>query len=117
MVMGTNDFRTQLGPHLWWGPTSPGVTHVSYCRWGAESDVYVFSDGERWVCHLLNDEPMDFTSRQAALNYLLEAREHGYQIPELALNRLRREIATNEQRSPIKGERLLRRLTRWWPPT
>ncbi len=91
---------------------------MSYCRWHEnDSDAYLYAyadDGfslnlldTRKVPHDQRDidDPQvttsDFTSRQALLEAMTEARAAGYRIPQPAFDRLHREIAAE-----IAGEKI-----------
>lgn len=78
---------------------------MSYCRWGKDSDVYVYatkgynSDHKRletlWVCQdceLKADRNSAVTTTATAMiSHLLAHREAGHKVPEDAIERLRQE--------------------------
>lgn len=71
---------------------------MSYCRRGADSDAYVWTDGEHIHISLPPDETWERThsaeTPAEALALLEQAREDGHRVPEAALERLRSEAAT-----------------------
>lgn len=81
---------------------------MSYCRWGKDSDVYVYGtafydkDKRRTVypfvcqdCALDERAQLTFMAATAydMVSHLLEHREKGHLVPEDALERLREESA------------------------
>lgn len=78
---------------------------MSYCRWGKDSDVYVYGtrafniDHKRletlWVCQdceLKGDNTRGVTTTATAMiSHLLAHREAGHKVPEYAIERLRDE--------------------------
>lgn len=74
---------------------------MAYARWGPDSDVYVYSDGERWLCHCGNDmgDPSCvLKSLEQLLYHLQEHRHRGHKVPQDAIDRVEREI--REETSP-----------------
>lgn len=65
---------------------------MSYCRFGDDSDVYVYAtfDG-KWIIH----SPIPSTSsesRQECLQRMLDLSKAGHKVPQYAINRLQEEI-------------------------
>ena len=82
---------------------------MSYCRFGyGGSEVYVFENTpDRFVCcecSLTTLTPQDIntivTGRQAMLKHLLVHRKAGHNVPDEALDRLRREIKESGEKKP-----------------
>lgn len=70
---------------------------MSYARFGQESDVYVFSDGDRlhcvW-CRLCRAfESAVYAEYPDMIAHLEEHRAAGHKVPDYALERLRQEGA------------------------
>lgn len=81
---------------------------MSYCRWGADSDVYVYRSriatgtpgaGNRdcWICCACTISEADrddlVYSREDMIAHLGRHRARGHAVPERALERLRAELA------------------------
>lgn len=72
---------------------------MSYCRWGKDSDVYVYAteyDGKwYWVCQGCELENNDGDgirhTAKAMAEHLLAHREAGHKVPEYAIERLHEE--------------------------
>lgn len=67
---------------------------MSYCRFGDESDVYMYpaNTNEIWCC-ACQLEPERLLTQEEALEHLEEHRGVGHQVPQHAIERLKREIA------------------------
>ena len=69
---------------------------MSYCRMGADSDVYVIhSVFGGMVCYC--DDEVGPMTKPEMVEHLLEHRAEGWQVPQRALDRLYREIAAEEE--------------------
>jgi len=69
-----------------------------YARFGADSDVYVFSDGESIYCYGGNHDkqgPYEVLAKNPArmAGHLVSHRAAGDKVPESAIERLSRETA------------------------
>ena len=66
---------------------------MSYCRFGTESDVYVFMciTGALECCACRLDGPQRFLSTQAMIDHLDAHRAAGHKVPDRAIARLREE--------------------------
>ncbi len=69
---------------------------MSYCRFGEESDVYVYTDGAELHCCAcrMTDKRSDFLTarRTDMIEHLEQHIRHGHEVPRDAFERLRREI-------------------------
>lgn len=85
---------------------------MSYCRFGSESDLYVYHDGDDFVCCACRlEEPVDYTSVTVTvdisylqlpdgryktvgdiLRHLYKHRELGDRVPKSAIQRLNKEL-------------------------
>jgi hypothetical protein len=65
---------------------------VSYCRFGDDSDVYVYRAALGWTTHVsfVDGGTLDATATDCA-NRLEQLRQEGRQVPQRAIDRLRRE--------------------------
>ena len=62
---------------------------MSYCRWGADSSVYVYEHvNGGWECCDCCRVP----TREAMLEHLLQHQRDGDMVPEYAIDSLREEI-------------------------
>jgi hypothetical protein len=68
---------------------------VSYCRFGPESDVYVYeSCSGGWECCFCGIGPSaNFPSRTQMLDHLDQHVKAGHKVPDYAIARLREEMA------------------------
>lgn len=71
---------------------------MSYCRSGKNSHVYVYSTGEAINICVTNDAPkhalgvFSYKTLRDAFNRLESLKKEGLKIPNIALNRLKKEI-------------------------
>ncbi len=68
---------------------------MSYCRYSADSDVYVIGTKTGWAClgcSGLKDSSSSCKTREEMLGHLLKHREEGHKVPDWPLDRLRKEI-------------------------
>jgi len=71
---------------------------MSYCRFGADSDVYLFASGDGFHFYIANDtknhagEHYFADTAQDALDRIKELRISGLKIPERAVKRLKDEM-------------------------
>ena len=65
---------------------------MAYCRFGRDSDVYVYRSSDKYVMHEPGGWTMVFGTREEALQALLDARDDGLKVPDNTFERLRREI-------------------------
>lgn len=65
---------------------------MSYCREGADSDVYVYRSNQSadmpFVVHASGGRAVRTGTRDETLLYLLELRDRGLKVPQRALDRL-----------------------------
>lgn len=74
---------------------------MSYCRFGFDSDVYVFHSVRGYLvccgCRLRNDMTDErMYTRRSALLHLEKHKNAGHNVPEYAIRRLEREISNGE---------------------
>lgn len=80
---------------------------MSYCRVSPNSDVYMYDSGYGKIdcdwCDLTERKAPGFfpptvtlTSREEAMNHLLEHRKAGHLVPQYAIDRLQNEIDNKE---------------------
>lgn len=66
---------------------------MSYCRWGRDSDVYVFQTNSGFECCgcPMFAEGFSCSTREEMIGHLINHRNTGDRVPEEALERLRAE--------------------------
>ena len=70
---------------------------MSYCRRGGDSDVYLIKDaGGKWICYCGEGEEWGvyFGSEEEVLEHLRGHISRGDKVPDHAISRLEREIAS-----------------------
>ena len=83
---------------------------MSYCRIGENgSDVYMFTDGDRWFIDTLEENQVAESLEQAK-TMLLELRERGIHVPDKALQRVERELEDPEKAREEREAEFLREL-------
>lgn len=74
---------------------------MSYCRWGADSDVYVYPSGPAIICHACSLTPDSSANwpchtRAQAVEHLAQHTAAGHKVPHCAVARLQHEIAAGD---------------------
>lgn len=72
---------------------------MSYCRWGEDSEVYVFESaygGFSVNCGIGEGAGNHFDTRKETLEHLLLLRDNGIKVPQYCLDQLLLEIKSNE---------------------
>lgn len=76
---------------------------MSYCRYGADSDVYLYADAITggWTCHGEHEPPgvADCKTLRAVLDHLTWHRSQGHKVPERVFERVLVELADLPVRS------------------
>lgn len=83
---------------------------MSYCRFGPDSDVYVFQHvGGGWeCCGCLFGDSLRAETREEMLSHLEDHIKTGHTVPEHAIARLKAEIENRPYETDVeKGLRLL----------
>jgi hypothetical protein len=75
---------------------------MSYCRWGKDSDVYVYHGGDYMVhVSVLENNPhsnanLKASTREGLLGLLTLLRDSGVKVPQQAFDRVEREILSKK---------------------
>ncbi len=73
---------------------------MAYCRMGEDSDVYMYNSGVGWICCCGVDDVV-LETREEALQHLLQHRDKGDRVPQSAVDRLIKEIASGRRHGPF----------------
>ncbi len=67
---------------------------MSYCRFGNDSDFYIWSDGAKYNC--IGEKHLTFVDLSTLKIYLLEQKALGKKIPKSTFERINRELMESE---------------------
>ena len=68
---------------------------MSYCRWGDDSDLYIFGDGDGWACCNCSIAVDAYFGTLAELKAHVQLHiDAGHKVPDYVMDRINCELAT-----------------------